>query len=1078
MRLFIFKTYVVGLLAGGLAFAQNSTGGIGGTVHDPTGANVPGAKVRATDEANGFTRTSDTNDLGEFSFSSLPVGSYSVEVEKEGFRRTLQSGINVEILQIRNLGLTIELGSVSDTVSVDTKAPLLDTETSEAGQVINREQVAKMPLNVRQFMQLAYLAPMTTPATNDFNSNEINRGTSVPSGAGARPENNNYQIDGIDNREDGRNSFAVSPPVDSIAEFRVQTGTAPAEFGRGGGIVINVATKSGTNNYHGSLYEFLRNNKLDARPFFSSGTSPLKRNQFGASLGAPIKKDKLFFFTNYEGYREAATGNPPVGQVFTDAQRAGIFSSKIVDPLAQGSAFPNNTIPASRISPISRYILNLVPEPNNPGNPARNFIYNAVPSGHTIRDSAVGRVDYNLSEKDTFYARYLINNEQAATSPGLPPPANSGGTSLALRAQNASVEWSHVASPHLLNTFNVGYARYTNLLGTLNSFANNQITPSGITNTLADTDPLFWAAPSISIPGYLLPSEATPSFRTTNNYQLQDSVVWNKGPHTLKLGIDIRDIREYMFYTGGDGATTFANAYTGNNAADFLLGYASSVNKTARATNWNSRVPFAGAYVQDDWKVTPKLTLNLGLRYEVEGALQQGGNNWVDWDTSSGTMILSSSIANRQDIANFYNTVRPDIKVQFVNQTTPYNTDLNNFGPRVGLAYQLSKNWVVRCAYGLFYAAPPIQSLASSNDFAPNTLRPVWTADPKVPNLGYNPEGSVSAEQALVGAPLTIFPFISRNFPYGQVHQWNFDLQRQLTSTLVLEAYYQGSSSAQLILFDNIDARAAGPGNVQQSLPYPQFARIQNFDVSGHSTYEGAAVKLQQRTWNGLSYLVSYTFSKSIDNGSQFIGNRAWTNPLDKSDGKGPSDFNAPQRFTAAYEYTLPFGRGRRFLSGANGWTDRLVGGWGIRGITTLQTGLPLSPSMNLSRIGTCATACTARPDRIGNGNLPSDQRTIDRYFDLSAFQVLPAGGVAGRVGNAGRNILISPGVNNFDLGAFKNTPITERQSLELRWEMFNAFNHNQFGAPGANLESPSTFGTITTTSAPRIMQVSLRYAF
>ncbi len=1068
---------LVSLAMGTVGLAQNSTGRIAGTVHDPSGADVPGAKVRVLNQDTGLSRIVDTNDLGEFSFSSLPVGNYSVDVGAKGFRQEIQKDINVQILQVRTLTFTLELGTASETVSVNTNAPLLDTQTSEAGQVINNEQVAKLPLNVRQFMQLAYLAPMTTPATGDFNSTEINRGTSVPAGAGARPEDNNYQIDGIDNREDGRNSFAVSPPVDSIAEFRVQTGTAPAEFGRGGGIIINVATKSGTNDFHGSLYEFLRNDKLDARPFFSIAKSPLKRNQFGAALGGPIKKDKLFFFTNYEGYREAATGNPPVGQVFTASQRNGIFTTTIKDPTAGGAPFQNNTIPISRFSPISLYILKLVPTPDNPGNPARNFIYNAVPSGHTVRDNGVGRVDYIANEKNTFYARYLINNEQSATPPSLPPPANSGGTSLSLRAQNASVNWNHVFGPTLLNTMSLGYDRYTNLLGTLNSFSNNQITPSGITNTLADTDPLFWAAPSISIPGYLMPSEATPSFRTTNNYQLLDGFIWNKGAHTFKFGVDVRDVREYMFYTGGNGGTTFANAYTGNDVADFLLGYASTVNKTARATDWNSRVPFVGAYVQDDWKVTPRLTLNLGLRYEVEGALRQAGNNWVDWNTSTGTMILSSSIANRQDIQNFYTMVRPDIKVNFVNETTPYNTDTNNFAPRVGLAYQLSRNWVVRSAYGLFYAAPPIQSLASSNDFAPNTLRPVWTASPTVPNLGYNPEGTLSAEQALASAPLTIFPFISRNFPYGQVHQWNFDLQRQLTSTLVLDAFYQGTAGVRLLLFDNIDARAPGPGNVQQLLPYPQFARIQNFDVSGHSTYEGAAIKLEQRTWQGLSYLVSYTYSKSIDNGSQFIENRAWTNPFNKSDGKGPSDFNATQRFTAAYQYTLPFGRGRKFLSNSSGWKDRLVSGWGIRGITTLQTGLPLSPSMNLSRIGTCATACTARPDRIGNGNLSSDERSIDRYFDATAFQLLPAGGVAGRVGDAGRNILIPPGVKNFDLGAFKNTPITERQSLELRWEMFNAFNHTQFGAPSVNLES-SSFGTITTTSPPRIMQISLRYAF
>ncbi len=1064
------------LLSLGGAWAQNSTGSITGSVRDPSGAVIAGAEVRVANQGTGLTRVVISNDLGQYTAPSLPVGLYSVTAAREGFKSAVESNIKLDIEQVRSLDFRLEIGSATETVSVDSTAPLLETESTQVGQVIQNKQVENLPINVRQFLQLAYLAPMAVPATNDFRSTEIDRGSSVPAGAGARPENNNYQIDGMDNKEDGRNSFAVSPPVDSIQEFKVQTGNAPAEFGRGGGIIINVATKSGTNEMHGSAYEFLRNNDLDARPFFSNGTSPLKRNQFGASLGGPIRKDKLFYFGNYEGYRQAATGNPPVGQVFTPAQRSGVFSTPIIDPL-NGSPFPNNTIPSSRISPISQYILGLVPLPDNPGSATRNFIFNSVPSGHAQRDNGVGRVDYNLSEKDTIYARYLINDEASATPPALPPPANSGGTTLTLMAQNASVNWSHVFSPTLLNNFSLGYARYQNQNATLNSFTNNLLTPSGITNTLADTNPLFWAAPSISIPGYLMPNESTPSYRTDNNFQLEESMVWNKGAHTFKAGIDARSIREYMFYTGGSGGTTFANAYTGNNVADFLLGYASSVNKTARATDWDSKVPFVGAYVQDDWKLTPKLTVNFGLRYEMEGALRQSGNNWVDWNTSTGSMVLSNSIANKQAIQDFYTNIRPDIKVTFVNHLSPYDTNKLDFAPRLGLAYQLSPRWVMRAAYGMFYAAPEIQSLASSNDFAPNTLRPIWTADPKIPNLGYNPEGNVSAQQALANAPLTIFPFISRHFPYGQVHQWNFSLQRQLTRSLVIEATYQGVAGEHLILFDNIDARPAGPGNVQQLLPYPSFARIQNFDTYGHSSYEGGAVKVEERGWHNLSYLIAYTRSKSLDDGSGFISNRAWVDPLDKNDGKGPSDFNAANRFSAAYEYTLPFGRGREFLSGANGLVNRLVSGWGARGIMVLQNGLPQSPSMNLSRIGTCSTACSARPDRLANGNLPGDQ-TIDEFYDVSAFALLPAGGVAGRVGNSGRNVLTGPAINNLDIGIFKNTRITERQSLELRWEMFNALNHTQWSPPSVNLESPASFGVITATAPPRIMQIVLRYAF
>lgn len=549
----------IALIWCGAALAQNSTGSIAGVVRDPSGAVIGGAKVRVTNQETGLTRSAVTNDLGQYTVPALPVGMYSVRVEKEGFRSAAQQDVKLDILQVRLVDFQMEIGAAAEIVSVTSAAPLLETETTQIGQVIQNEQVSRLPINVRQFLQLAYLAPMATPATNDFRSTEIDRGTSVPAGAGARPENNNYQIDGMDNKEDGRNNFAVSPPVDSISEFKVQTGNAPAEFGRGGGIIINVATKSGTNQYHGSVYEFLRNNKLDARPFFSSGTSPLKRNQFGASLGGPIRKDRLFFFGNYEGYRQAATGNPPVGRVFTEAERNGVFSSIIVDP-SNGQPFPNNTIPQSRISPISRYILGLVPLPNNPGSPTRNFIFNSVPSGHVQRDNGVGRLDYNLGEKDMIYARYLINDEASATPPALPPPANSGGTALTLEAHNASINWSHVFSPALLNNFSIGYARYQNRNATLNSFTNNLLTPSGITNTLADTNPLFWAAPSVSIPGYLMPNETTPSYRTDNNFQIQENLVWNKGAHTIKGGADLRSIREYMFYTGGSGGTTFSNA--------------------------------------------------------------------------------------------------------------------------------------------------------------------------------------------------------------------------------------------------------------------------------------------------------------------------------------------------------------------------------------------------------------------------------------------------------------------------------------------------------------------------------------
>lgn len=1077
LRLLLTRFILVLSAMSGLV-AQDTSGTITGIVLDPSGATVVGAEVRIQNKGTGLTRVTKTDESGDYRLPLLPPGVYDITVRHEGFKTQIQQGVAVEVQQTRSVTLTLELGATTETVSVEASAPLLETETSQAGTVIKSHQVNNLPLNVRQFMQLAFLSPMATPATNDFRSNEINRDVAVPAAAGQRPEQNNYQIDGIDNRESGRNGFAIAPPVDSVAEFKVQTGMAPAEFGRGGGVIMNVVTKSGSNQFHGALYEFLRNDRFDARPFFSNRKNPLKRNQFGGALGGPIRRDKLFFFANYEGLQQAATGNPPVGRVPTLEERQGVFTTPIVDPLANRTAFTNNTIPVSRMDPISRAVLQLFPEPNNPGDLQRNFIFNAVPSARTKRNNVVGRMDYNVSERDNLYWRYLFNQEETVTPPNLPAPALSGGRNFYLRAQGAGLGWNHVITPSVVNNANIGFTRYTNRQATLNSFRQDFITPSGITNTLSAVDPLFWAAPSVTIPGFLSPGDATPNYRTMNQFQVQDSLVWNRNRHTLKIGGEAREIRTYMFFTGGNGGWSFANAYSGNNFADFLLGLPSTVSKTARASQWNTKVRYFGLYVQDDWKLTGKLTLNLGLRYEMETPINQADRCGLGMDLATGTQLISKNCVTLPFIERFSREVRPDVKFRTVDEDAPYDADTNNFAPRIGFAYALSPRTVLRGGYGIFYDAPQVQSAASSNDFAPNTLRPTWTATPTVADLRWNPEGNVAAEQTLRNAALTVFPFVSRKFSYGLIQQWMMNVQQQLGSSTVVDVIYQGSRGQNLFVFDNLNFRAPGPGNVQAQLPYPQYARIQAFNNWGQSYYHGAAVKVEQRLRHGLSYLVAYTFSKSIDLVSTVNSAPVWTDPFDRRTARGPSDFDARNRFSAAYSYELPFGRGRAFLRDASPATDKFIGGWGIRGVTFLQTGLPQSPTMNLARTGICATACTARPDRIGDGNLPKDVRSINRFYDLSAFRLLANGGVEGRVGNAGRNILTGPGVNNFDLQIFKDTRFGERQSVEFRWEMFNAFNHAQFTAPSTNVEAPAAFGVITNTRDPRIMQFVLRYSF
>jgi Carboxypeptidase regulatory-like domain/TonB dependent receptor len=1059
------------------AFAQNATGTITGVVRDPSNAVLPATHVTVNNESTGLTRKTVANQDGEYRVPFLPVGIYSIRVEKEGFKAQVQTGISLDVQQVRSVDFALQLGTVNETVTVESHAPLLDTATSQAGQVIKNEQITNLPLNVRQFMQLTYLAPMAVPAARDFRSTEVNRDTSMPASAGQRPEQNNYQIDGIDNKENGRNNVAITPPVDSVSEFKVQTGMAPAEFGRGGGTIINVVTKNGTNEFHGTAYEFLRNNKLDARSFFSDRKSPLKRNQFGGAIGGPVVRNKLLFFANYEGLRQASSGNPPVGKVFTANERNGIFTTPVKDPFT-GAPFPNNTIPQSRFDPISQNILKLIPLPNNPGDAARNFIFNDVPSGHTPRNAVVGRTDYMMSSKDTLFGRYLFDQEVSVTPPQLPAPALSNGRNFSLRAQSASAHWNHVVGPNMVNSFTLGFTRYRNQNSTLNAFKQDFVATSGITNTLAAVNPLFWGTPIITIPGYLMTSEVTGNFRSSNNFQLQDSVLWNKGRHTIKLGADVRDIRAHLFYTSGNGSIQFQNSYSGNNVSDFLLGVPSQVVKTARAPVASSHVRYLGTYIQDDWKLAPKLTLNLGLRYEVESAARFNDNGMAGFDVSTGTIVFSKYVANLPAIQAFYKNIRPDLPYRISDHRSPYDADTNNIAPRIGLAYNVAPRTVIRAGYGIFYDSPQIEAFADSS-FAPNLLGPVWTADPLKPGFGYNPEGAVSAEESLRTAALTPgFPFLTRDFKYGKVQQWMLSIQHQLNSRLVAEVLYQGSNTVHLLVFDNINIRPPGPGNVQQTLRWPGYIRTENYADWARAGYNGAAVKIEQRPWHGLSYLAAYTFSKSIDQASTVNVDVVWVDPFNYRTAFGPSDFDARNRFSLAWEYALPFGKGKALLNGLPGVADKFLGGWGVRGITFLQTGLPQSPSENLSRNGVCAVSCSARPDRIANGNLDKDVRTINRFYDAAAFRLNAPGGADRRVGNSGRNVLIGPGTNNIDLQIFKDTRIHESQRLEFRWEMFNAFNHTQWSPPATNLESPATFGVITATAPPRIMQVVLKYSF
>ncbi|MFN0168969.1 MAG: carboxypeptidase regulatory-like domain-containing protein [Bryobacteraceae bacterium] len=1085
-RLLVIAT-ALPLATSGL-LAQITAGSITGLVSDQSQAIVPNAKITVTNQSTGLTRETASNTAGEYRVPLLPPGIYTINAAGQGFKGRAVKDVKLETQQVVRVDFQFELGSVQETVTVDAQAAQLETESTVTGTVIKQEQVTNLPLNVRQFMQMVFLSPFAIPASRDFRSTEIARDTAVASGGGARPEDNNYQIDGFDNQESGRHGFSVSPPVDSIAEFKVQTGTASAEFGHGAGTMINVVTKSGSNQIHGTVYEFLRNNNFDARNFFASRVSPLKRNQFGGALGGPVIRNKIFYFGNYEGFRQRSAGNPTIGRVPTADERTGIFTVPVRDPVT-GTPFSSTDgrfqIPASRFNPTSAKIVPFWPNANTNDVVARNYRFDR-PSAPTDRNNATVRGDYNVTSADNLYVRWVLNDDKSDTPPNF--PNNAGGRKFSLRAWTLGGHYNRVFSPRLVNDFGLGYMFYRNRNLTYNSNGTNYFEQVGILNVLAYTNPLMTGYPGISIPGYLNPGEQGVNYRSTNTLDVTDNLSWQVGRHGLRFGGAARHVDTEMFYLGFNSSHEFANRYSGDNFADFLLGVPSSLNKTARAVVWNNTKQYYALYFHDDWKVTPRLTVNFGLRWEIETPIKSPRNALVGFDHRTGETLLSQNIENKQEIERFYTQVRPDIKIKFIPQTTMYNADRNNFAPRIGLAYQLRSRTVLRAGMGTFFIGPQVSSLTSGEDYPPLTYRPIWSGDPTRPVLvlpggtqiptGYNPEGSGGLEATVrFPSPLTIFPIYSRHLPYSENYQWMSSIQQQVTSSLLVEAQYLGSRTNHLMGFHNTNYAQPAPGAIQNRLPYPSFARIQGYHFGLDGWYHGMGLKAEQRLKSGMMFSVAYTWSKAMDTGSTLNQSPVFNN-VDNfwKSAKGLSDFDVRHRFVTSYQFEVPVGKGKRFASDASRAANLLIGGWGVRGVTVAQSGFSYTPTMNLNRANFCATACVARPDRIADGNVPKSERTIERFWDLTAFVLPPP--TAPRHTTSGRNILRGPGLINWDFGVFKNFQITESKRLEFRYETFNTFNHANFLAPASNAEAPAVFGRITGADFPRISQFVLKLIF
>ena len=1085
------RTVALALFAAGWAFSQATTATLDGTVRDQTGAVVPGAAVTVRNTQTGVTTSANTNADGDFVAPFLLPGPYEVAVEKSGFRKALRAGITLLVADTVRIDFSLEVGAVTDTTTVTAEAPLVKADTSELGQVVEQKPIEELPLNSssgRNFTALMALIPGAI-RTNPVGTFDAPQGNSSFAVNGQRDSENNYMVDGADNNEDLLAIVTILPPPEALSEFKIQTNAFSAEFGRAGGAVINVDTRSGTNEVHGSLFEFNRNSALAGRgPFDPAKLPPLNQNEYGATLGGPIRKNRMFLFGDWEGFRQAI-GTTYIGSVPTSSQRSGIFTAAdgagtIYDPFA-GTPFPNNTIPASRINATGQALLNLYPLPNLPGTvSAGNGVANNY-TGPSVQTQTVNRADTRydaiLSKQDTFFARYSIFDAFTAAPPvfgntatGDLPGSPGKGPS---RDQSVVLSEVHVSSPALINEARFSYSRISDTYYNYD-YGSNLAQQLGIPN-INTFGPISTGLPIIAISG--LDSLGTrapiPALRYENSFEYVDNVTWVRGRNRIKFGADIHRVRADFYQislASPRGQFNFDQNYTSNNGASrtglsvasALLGYPASATRGVINDFPSNRLTQPFFFVQDDIKVTQKLTLNLGLRYELYFPATDAFNNQSNFDLHTGNMLLAGRGGNSDALVNLQKT---------------------NFAPRFGFAYAWRPRTVLRGGYGISYfpdkfgatggtlndnypfisnqqITPPSIYLPS-NQYSINAGIP----SPVPPNLS-------QASVPLVGSATYFDP----NYKMGYVQFWNLTIQHQLTRDTVLDVSYVGNKGTHLFGNNhfNLNEPMPGPGAIIPRQPFyplnPLATTIFLRDSSEWSKYEALQAKFQKRLTSGFWLLFSYAFAKSIDD------NATSYNPLDW-DGvtRGPASNDFTHSFTLTSVYELPFGRNHHFLSNLNPAADAILGGWQVNGIYTFRTGLPSTASLSSGLASQeVNTGSSDRPNQIAQAVLPSGSRTLHQYFNTAAFAALPANSYI--FGNAGRDTIRGPSFSNLDLSLFKNFRVKERFKFQLRAEFFNIANHPNYGQPGATFGT-ATFGTIAslaTNANMRQVQLGAKVLF
>jgi hypothetical protein len=1092
----ILSIWVIGVvwLTGSTVLGQATSGTILGTVRDTTGAAIPGATVLVINVETNISSTWTTNDEGDFTAPFQLPGEYRVTVEKQGFKKAVRNGITLFVGERPRINFELEVGQIAETVTAVAEAPLVKSESSEIGQVIEGRPIQELPLNSatgRNFTALMTLIPGTL-RTNPVGLFDAPQGNSSFSVNGQRDGANNYTVDGADNNEVLLGIVSVLPPPDAVGEFKIQTNAYSAESGRAGGAVVNVQTRSGTNSFRGSLYHFFRNDALDARGPFDLASAPLpqkpplRQNEYGGTIGGPIRKNRTFFFFDYVGFKQRA-GQTFITSVPTLEQRQGRFltgegAPPIFDPLTK-QQFANNVIPDNRINPVSKRIINLHPAPNRPGTAranqgvADNYIGVSVQQQDASRFDA--KVDHALTSKDAFFVRYSFFDAFTAV-PSLFGEVASSVPSRAGRgdARDQSVVLSnvHTFSGTKINETRLAYSRIvTNFTG--HDTGKNLATDLGIPNINIFGE-ISTGLPRISIENIAasLGTDAPiPALRVEDNFQIVNNFTYIRGQHNIKFGGDIRYLQADFFQISLEsprGNFAFDRNYSSNNGAantglgvaSLLLGFPASERRGVIYHFPSNRLKQFFFFAQDDFKATRKLTLNYGLRYELYMPVTDKYDNQANFDVATGKVLL----ANRGN-----------------NSKSLVKTDKNNFGPRLGFAYSLNDRMVLRGGYGISYYTDKFGATGGTL----NTNYPFITLQEIVPADRFTPTPTLTISNGitvpvrpdltqptvdLVGNILAFDP----NYRNAYVQSWNLTVQRQLSRDLVVEAAYVGTKGTHLFGNNhvNLNQPDPGPGVIATRRPYatraPLAVTISLRDSSQSSIYHALQIKMEKRLGHGLWFLNSYAWSKSIDDAVAKINPRDW-----RTLARGPSGTDFTHQVISSALYELPFGRGRKFGANMSPVLDAIIGGWQINGIFTYRTGLPLTTSLSAGlAAASLNNGGNNRPDQISDPELPGEDRTLARYFNTAAF-VAPATN-SFRFGNAGRGTIRGPGFSNLDFSIFKTFKFKERYAFQLRGEFFNLPNHPSFGNPNTQLGS-ATFGSINTAaSAPRQVQLAAKLTF